>query len=243
MADTKQDNSVVELQARWDKIRIANLYDTLDKMGYPDQCLDLGIRPLFPRQHLAGKVVTARGSRMPRVEQEKPKEEHEEPEKEAASNPFRTLYESIEPGTVLVLETGGEPHTGKFGEMTSWGLQQKGARGIVLDSMIRDWLGLEVIPNFSVCARGTSPVESSRRWSITAVNVPIALPGTLTSQVAIRPGDWIVGGPDGVIVVPQEIADEVLVEAEDVERREQGMREDLAAGMSFRDAFEKWGRA
>jgi 4-hydroxy-4-methyl-2-oxoglutarate aldolase len=231
----RSEATVVELQARWDKIRIANLYDTLDKMGYPDQCLDLGIRPLFPHQHLAGQVITARGSRVPRVEQEDKKEE--------GPNPFLTLHEAIYPGSVLVLETGGEPHCGKFGEMTSWSLQQKGARGIVLDSMIRDWLGLEAIPNYTVCARGTSPVESAKRWSITAVNVPIALPGTLTSQVAIVPGDWIVGGPDGVIVVPQGIAMEALVQAEEVEAREQGMREDLAAGMSFREAFEKWGRA
>ena len=47
MSEQKNEPSVVELQARWDKIRIANLYDTLDKMGYPDQCLDLGIRPLL----------------------------------------------------------------------------------------------------------------------------------------------------------------------------------------------------
>jgi regulator of RNase E activity RraA len=235
VTEKEQDYSVVELQARWDKIRIANLYDTLDKMGYPDQCLDLGIRPLFPRQHLAGKVITARGSRVPRVEQEG--------QKEATTNYFRVLAETVYPGSVVVLETGGEPHCGKFGEMTSWSLQQRGARGIVLDSMIRDWLGLEAIPNYTVCARGTSPVESAKRWSMTAVNVPIALPGTLTSQVTVLPGDWIVGGPDGVIVVPQTIAMEALVKAEEIEAREQGMREDLAAGMSFREAFEKWGRA
>jgi 4-hydroxy-4-methyl-2-oxoglutarate aldolase len=235
LSEQEKNDSVLELQARWDKIRIANLYDTLDKMGYPDQCLDLGIRPLFPRQHLAGKVITARGSRSSHIEQE---QQHEE-----GTNYFKVLYDAVYPGSVVVLETGGEPHCGKFGEMTSWGLQQSGARGIVLDSMIRDWLGLEVIPNYTVCARGTSPVESAKRWRMTAVNVPIAMPGTLTSQVPVRPDDWIVGGPDGVIVVPQEIAMEALVEAEDVEAREQGMREDLAAGMSFRDAFEKWGRA
>ena len=85
-----------------------------------------------------------------------------------------------------------------------------GARGIVLDGFIRDLLGLEVIPNYTVCARGTSPVESAQRWRMNAVNVPIAMPGTLTSQVRIMPGDWIVGGPDGVIVVPQDIATEAL---------------------------------
>ena len=69
------------------------------------------------------------------------------------------------------------------------------------------------------------------------------MPGTLTSQVEVRPGDWIIGGPDGVIVVPQQIAMEALEKAEEIERREQGMREDLAAGMSFKDAYQKWERA
>ena len=45
--------SIMELQARWDRIRVANIYDTLDRMGYGNQCLDLGIRPLLPTQHLA----------------------------------------------------------------------------------------------------------------------------------------------------------------------------------------------
>ena len=69
------------------------------------------------------------------------------------------------------------------------------------------------------------------------------MPGTLTSNVRIEPGDWIIGGPDGVIVVPQAVAMEALQKAEEIEGREQGMREDLAAGLSFEDAFEKWGRA
>jgi len=228
--------SVLELQARWDKIRVANLYDALEKMGYSNQCLDLGIRPLFPGRHLAGKAVTVRGSRDPRG--------HGEPVPEAEGvNFFQRVRESVYPGAVVIVETGGEPHTGKFGEMTSWALKQAGAKGIVLDSFIRDLWGLQVIPDYTVCARGTSPIESAKRWRITAVNVPIAMPGTLTSQVRVNPGDWIVAEADGVIVVPQEIEMEALIAAEEIERREQGMREDLAAGMSFHDAFEKWGRA
>jgi len=224
------------LQARWDQIRIANLYDTLDKMGYPNQCLDLSIRPLFPHQHLAGVAVTARGGRYVPAEGDAEKYGKRE-------NYFQILRDAVFPGSVVVLETGGEPHTGKFGEMTSWGIRQGGARGIVLDGQIRDRLGLEVIPNYTVCAMGTSPVESARRWTMNAVNVPIAIPGTLTSNVRIEPGDWIVGGPDGVIVVPQAIAMEALEQAEEIEGREQGMREDLATGMSFEDAFKRWDRA
>jgi 4-hydroxy-4-methyl-2-oxoglutarate aldolase len=61
--------------------------------------------------------------------------------------------------------------------------------------------------------------------------------------VRVDPGDWVVGGPDGVMVIPQEIAMEALIKAEDMEAREEAMRKDLAAGMSFDAAFEKWGRA
>jgi regulator of RNase E activity RraA len=69
------------------------------------------------------------------------------------------------------------------------------------------------------------------------------MPGTLTSQVPVRPGDWIVAEEDGVMVVPSEIAMEALIKAEEIESREQGMREDLASGMSFEDCYKKWGRA
>lgn len=236
MSQSEKDFTVLELQARWDRIRAANLYDTLDKMGFGNQCLDLGIRPLFPHQHIAGKAVTVRGGRDPRT-----REQVEAETKDTAS--MIRIKDVLFPGAVVVVDGGGEPYTGKFGEMTSWNLMQNGAKGIVLDGFIRDLWGLEVIPGYTVCARGTSPIESARRWRIHATNETIAMPGTLTSQVPVRPGDWIVGEADGVIVVPQEIAMEALIKAEEIEAAEQGMREDFAAGMSFEEAYKKWGRA
>ena len=239
MAENEKDYTVLELQARWDKIRIANVYDALDRMGYPDQCLDLEIKPLFPHQHLAGKVITLRGGRDPRT-----REDMEAEAEVGKSTPTLTsVKELVYPGCIVVLEGGRENISGHFGEMTSWNIKQAGCKGLVLDGRIRDWLGLEGIPDYTVCARGTSPVESYKRWRINAMNVTIAMPGTLTEQVRVDPGDWIVGGPDGVIVVPQEIAMEALVKAEDIEVGEQGMRTDMAAGMLFADAYKKWGRA
>lgn len=230
-----QTPSIVELQARWDKIRVANVYDTLDHMGYPNQCLDLGIRPLFPHRHLAGMALTVRGSAYPVP--------HGEPGSDWTGDYFGKLREMLYPGCCVVVESGGEAHAGKFGEMTSWALKQGGAHGIVIDSMIRDWLGLEVIPDYCPCARGTSPIESSNRWKIDALDVTIGMPGTLTSRVRIDPGDWIIGEADGVMVVPKAIAMDVLVKVEALEAEEQGMREDVAKGMSFDDAYKKWGRA
>jgi regulator of RNase E activity RraA len=231
-----QQPSIVELQARWDKIRVANVFDTLDSMGLNNQCLDLGIRPLFPHTHLAGQVITVRGSAYP-------VERGDNTDSGWTGDYFDQLRGLLYPGCAVVVECGGEPHAGKFGEITSWALKQGGAHGIVLDSFIRDWLGLEAIPNYTPCARGTSPIESASRWRMTAVNVTIGMPGTTTSRVRVDPGDWIIGEADGVVVVPQAIALEALVRAEDLEAREQGMREDISAGMAYDDAFKKWGRA
>src|SRR5215216_4631863 len=215
-----QEPSTVELQARWDKIRVANVYDTLDSMGYPNQCIDLGIKPLFMHQHLAGQAITARGSAYPLPRGEKGSD--------WTGDYFDLLRKALYPGCVVVVESGGEQHAGKFGEMTSWALQQGGAHGIVLDSYIRDWLGLEVIPNFTACARGTSPIESASRWRMTAMNEIIGMPGTVTSRVQVKPGDWVIGEADGVIVVPQGIAMEALTLAEKLEEEEEGMRQDVA---------------
>jgi 4-hydroxy-4-methyl-2-oxoglutarate aldolase len=230
-----QELSVVELQARWDKIRVANIYDTLDKMGYPNQCMDLGIKPLFPHRHMAGQAITVRGSAYPVPAGE--------PDTEWTGNFFEELRGILYPGCVVVVETGGEEYAGKFGEMTSWALKQGGAHGIVVDNYIRDWLGLEIIPDYTACAKGTSPIESSNRWRITALNVKIGMPGTLTTRVRVDPGDWVIAEADGVMVVPQAIAMEALLKAEQLEIEEQGMREDVAAGLSFDDAYKKWGRA
>jgi 4-hydroxy-4-methyl-2-oxoglutarate aldolase len=158
-------------------------------------------------------------------------------------NYFEELRKILYPGCAVVVETGGELHAGKFGEMTSWALKEGGAHGIVIDSFIRDYLGLEVIPNFTPCVRGTSPIESAARWRMTALNEPIGMPGTITSRVRVAPGDWIIGEADGVMVVPKEIAMEALVKAEELEYREQGMREDFARGVPFDEAYNKWGRA
>ncbi len=230
-----QGDKMLDLQKQWERIRVANLFDTLDEMGYPNQCIDLSIKPLFPDQRLAGRAVTVRGARTPysREELKRHKEKID----------FEHLLPLIYPGAIVIVDGGGEPVTGKFGEMTSWALQHGGAKGIVIDGFIRDYLGLKEIPAFAVCSRGTSPIESDGRWAIHELNVPIGMPGTLTSQVRVKPGDWIIGGPDGVIVVPDEIAADALRRASDIETREEGMRKDLARGIDFATAFAKWGRA
>jgi len=99
------------------------------------------------------------------------------------------------------------------------------------------------MPDWSVFVRYTSHIESNGRWIIKDVQTPISLAGQLQTQVRVHPGDFIVGDCDGVIVIPEEIVEEVLIKAEKVEEVEQKSREDLAKGALFEEVFRKYGRA
>ena len=59
--------------------------------------------------------------------------------------------------------------------------------------------------------------------------------------MTINPGDFIFGDIDGVVVIPEAIALEVLVEAEALANRENGMRKELRKGMLVTEAYEKYG--
>ena len=46
---------------------------------------------------------------------------------------------------------------------------------------------------------------------------------------------------DGVVIVPAEMVTEVLLAAEDVHRREAGMRQELRRGVPIKEAYAKYG--
>ncbi len=226
---------VLEMTERFNKIATATVFDTMDRMNMPNQVLDLNIRPLRDEMHIAGPAFTVRGGRDCRTGREWQPKEME----------GRNLWKEVYPGCVVVVDPGlaREGGFGFFGEMTSWHLKQLGARGIVVDGGIRDRPGLLRIPEWPVFVRYTSPIESNPRWRMNEIQGPIVLTGQLVKQVRINPGDFIVGDSDSVLVVPEEAAAEVLIKAEEMWEREEGSRNDLAAGMSFEEVFKKWGRA
>jgi len=60
--------------------------------------------------------------------------------------------------------------------------------------------------------------------------------------VQIRPGDYVVGDRDGVIIIPQGVAEEVITKAEEVVHTEDLVRKAILAGMHPVEAFRKYGR-
>jgi len=230
----KQPISVQEMCERYEKIPVASIFDVLDSEDYhlPNQCLSLDIKPLTPHMHLAGPAFTVKGQREVRVSSELDRG------KFADHGMFRALFSNC----VVVMNAENEPHTGCFGSMMSRGCKNQGARGVVIDGGTRDAEDILRIPDWKAFARHWSPIESYKRWRPNDFMCPIAMTGTLTSEVRINPYDWVVADWDAVVIVPQEIAYEVLLKVEELEQSEENTRHDLDRGDPIWEVFKRYGR-
>lgn len=224
---------IAEIQKRLIKSYSADMYDVLDKMGFPDQCLDLGIKPLRDDMKIAGPAFTYWGMREPRFDADLPRPDFDN----------HAIFERFYPGCVVVINAEKDDQVGHWGEMMSYGARNAGAIGAVIDGGTRDKAGILRISGWSCFARYTSPVESKKRWRPRECQIPILMSGTLSRYVKVNPGDWILGDSDGVIVIPQEILPEAIAKVEELSAKEELSRRDLAAGDSFREVYRRYGRA
>jgi 4-hydroxy-4-methyl-2-oxoglutarate aldolase len=210
------------LLARAEALYPALLSDVLDRLGHREQVMAPRIRPLFPKAKVVGYARTVRAEPVDAP-----------PEREA--DWYRDELEAIEsmrPGHVMVVST---IEACFWGELLSIAARNMGARGIVLDGYTRDVEGIVQIgfPTFCTgihCADGLGRVEVVEHG------------GEITSgSVLVRDGDLLVGAFDGVVVVPSEVAGEVVTLAEEKLRGESMVRRKLEEGMLPSEAWRRYG--
>ncbi len=203
-----------DLVARYEMLSTPVVYDILDQMGFPDQALAAAVRPLDPGMTVAGPAFTVSGDRY-------------RPGDDGAAG-FR-MFREIVAGSVLVMAQNGHMVSGPWGENASLSARQKGAKGLVTDGGVRDADGIAAL-GFPVFAAHLTPVFMNGRFTVREHQVPVALAGQTSERVPVRPGDLVVADRDGVVVVPAELAAEVLGAAEELERIEEKLRAGLRAG-------------
>jgi 4-hydroxy-4-methyl-2-oxoglutarate aldolase len=69
----------------------------------------------------------------------------------------------------------------------------------------------------------------------------VLLKGATSSYVQIRPGDFILGDEDGAIVIPADMVEQVLEEAEKLTAKEVAIRRELSSGLSLAEALQRFG--
>jgi regulator of RNase E activity RraA len=66
-------------------------------------------------------------------------------------------------------------------------------------------------------------------------NCPIRL-----GDVQVRPGDILVGDVNGIVVIPPERLEEVVVAAEEIMAKEEAMKADILNGMDILEVDKKY---
>lgn len=197
--------------------------DILDEMGLTNQVLPKEIQSIHPGQTLAGRALTLLGGVTSSTDPD------------IIFRPFLKMLGEVRPGDVLVNQPNdrGAAH---LGELSSETAQYRGARGAVIDGGARD-VDYIIKLGFPVFARYKTPRDINGRWYLVDYNVPIMI-----ENVRIDPGDYVVGDRDGVVIIPQGVAAEVVEKGEAVVQTENLVRKAILQGMHPLEAFDKYGR-
>jgi regulator of RNase E activity RraA len=142
--------------------------------------------------------------------------------------------DSLKPGDVVVHSTDYSGTNAPWGELMSTVARRNGAVGCVCDSQIRDCDKIIEL-GFPVYYAGIRPVDSKGRGIVMAYDVPVRC-----GEVLVQPGSLIFGDFDGIVVVPREVEEAVLLNAQEKVRKENLSRKELHQGKSLREVYDKY---
>jgi regulator of RNase E activity RraA len=199
-------------------VSVATLATALFKRGLRNQVLQ-GVHPLKRKgRNMVGPAFTLRY--IPAREDRNQLTEFRKPD-----HPQRVAVETCPAGHVLVMDSRKDPRAASAGDILVTRLMVRGVAGVVTDGGFRDAavIGELEIPAYHT--RPSSPTNLTLHEALD-LNVPIGC-----GDVAVFPGDIMVGDDDSVIVIPREIAGEVADEAAEMTVYEDFVVEQVKSGV------------
>jgi 4-hydroxy-4-methyl-2-oxoglutarate aldolase len=200
----------------------AVLSDALDELGFRQQAMRETLRPVTERYCFCGVARTIWCMDQFHIPAEPYTKEFE-------------ALDSVEPGEVIVVATGESKRNAPWGELLSTAAKVRGARGAVVDGLVRDVKKIDEL-GFPLFAAGMKPLDSKGRGIVVDYGIPIDCGGVLVS-----PGDLIVADFDGVVAIPAAVAEDAVRLAEEKVGKENQTREELMKGAFLRDVYAKYG--
>jgi 4-hydroxy-4-methyl-2-oxoglutarate aldolase len=202
---------------------VAAIADALDRLGYRDQVMHSGMRPIVAGAPILGPAFTIQAVAQPR----------------AAEEPYQRelmAVDAIPPRAVVVVSAGGMSEAGIWGELLSTRALARGAVGAVIDGAVRDLAGIGRL-GFPVFATAVHAADSYGRAEVVSFGEPITCAG-----VPVSPGDLAAADLDGVVVIPADVADRCLDDAAVKLSKEQQARQMLSGdGATVREAYARYG--
>jgi len=221
-------------------VSTATLCTALFKRGLRNQFIQ-DVRPLNPNlPNMVGEAFTLRY--IPAREDLNPISVFQD-----RAHPQRKAVEECPPGAVFMVDSRKDARAASAGSILVTRLMKRGAAGIVTDGGFRDSPEIARLPFPTYHHRPSAPTNLTLHQALD-INVPIGC-----GDVAVWPGDVVVGDAEGVVVIPAHLADDVAADAVDMTAFEDFVTERVQAGQSIlglypltdeanRVAFEAWRR-
>ena len=204
-------------------IRTAQVADVLDTLGYRNQVMDASITPVQPGLWALGPAVTVAF------------EESNEADTDDPYGAMIDLIDGLMPGELVVMATASWQASALWGELFSAGAMGRGAVGVVMNGCARDTPQIRAL-GFPVFSAGFKPLDYKRRQIVVSRDLPVVCGG-----VTVAKGDWILADDDGVVVIPLSVSDEVLDLARERVSGETTVKDELLAGDTIREVWERHG--
>jgi regulator of RNase E activity RraA len=143
------------------------------------------------------------------------------------AHPQRKAVEDCPPGAVMVIDSRKDARAASAGSILVSRLMKRGVAGVVTDGGFRDSPEIAQLAIPAYHHRPSAPTNLTLHQALD-INVPIGC-----GDVAVWPGDVMVGDGEGVVVIPAGIADAVAAEAVEMTAFEDFVTEQVLGGRSI----------
>ncbi len=230
-----------ETRAKLMTVSTATLCTALFKRGLRNQFIQ-DVRPLNPNlPNMVGEAFTLRY--IPAREDLNPITVFQD-----RTHPQRVAVEQCPPGAVMVFDSRKDARAASAGSILISRLMVKGCAGAVTDGGFRDSPEMAVMNFPTYHQRPSAPTNLTLHQALD-INVPIGC-----GDVAVWPGDVVVGDREGVFIIPAHLADEVADEAVEMTAFEDFVTEEVLGGRGIiglypatdpqtKDVFAAWRKA
>lgn len=209
-----------ETRAKLKKVSTATIATALFKRGLRNQFIQ-GVVPVSVKpETMVGQAFTLRY--IPAREDRNSITVFRSPD-----HPQRVAIETCPEGWVLVMDGRKDARAATAGSILITRLALRGAAGVVTDAGFRDAEGIGALDMPAYYARPSAPTNLTLHEALD-INVPISC-----GDVAVFPGDVMLGDGDGVMVIPAHLADELAEECTGMEAFEDFVLDQVKAGAAI----------
>lgn len=210
-----------ELLSRYEELYLGAVNDVMREFCLLNQALPGYIVPLREYRTVAGFAFTVKSSPNAVIRGEME---------------FRTqMLDEMKEDDFVLWDTSGDEKATLWGGVMTATAKEKKLRGACIDGGIRDTHQI-LEADFPMFYKYRISNGSLGRCMITHYQVPLMI-----GDAFIKPGDVVLGDIDGVLVVPRDIAYDVLVRAEEIRQNEKRIFSWVRNGDSIQSIKERGG--